>query len=142
VIAIGPSRGGPLARSDQPSEEIEGLTERQVDDALLRLESYGLASSRERSETSSYAIYDSPRLTALGHRVLGAWPTSTNSPPSKPCISPWWRSPRLRRRRSAARFVAPWGSSASWAARSCRPRRRGTIGEFGRGSPTWDSANR
>jgi hypothetical protein len=60
---------------DHPSEEIPGLTERQVDDALLRLESYGLMSCRgPRNETAAYAIYNSPRLTALGHRVLGAWP--------------------------------------------------------------------
>jgi hypothetical protein len=60
---------------DEPSEDVPGLTERQVDDALLRLESYGLMSSRHpRSETVSYAIYNSPRLTSLGHRVLGDWP--------------------------------------------------------------------
>jgi hypothetical protein len=59
---------------DQPSEEVPGLTERQVDEALLRLESHGLVSVRERSGTIGLATYNSPRLTALGHRVLGTWP--------------------------------------------------------------------
>ena len=46
---------------DTPSEEVTGLTERQVDDALRRLESHGLVSSlHARSETVAYAPHHSP----------------------------------------------------------------------------------
>jgi len=57
---------------DTTSEEIPGLTDRQVDQALLRLESYGLVDFRERSQ--SIGCFNTLRVTALGHRVLGVWP--------------------------------------------------------------------
>lgn len=56
------------------SSEIQGLDERQIDEALFRLESVGLMDSRDRSETVAYAVWYKPRVTALGSMVLGVWP--------------------------------------------------------------------
>jgi hypothetical protein len=60
---------------DEPSEEIPGLSNRQVDDSLKRLEEHDLVDHRGRGATFGGSVrYESPRLTGLGHRVLGVWP--------------------------------------------------------------------
>lgn len=56
------------------STEIDGLGERQIDEAMLRLQSAGLVDAAERSETIGYATWSRPRVTALGSMVLGVWP--------------------------------------------------------------------
>jgi hypothetical protein len=57
-----------------PSSEVDGLDERQIDEAMLRLQSAGLVDVGERSETIGYATWSRPRVTALGSMVLGVWP--------------------------------------------------------------------
>lgn len=56
------------------STEVGGLDERQIDEAMLRLQSAGLVDARQRSETIAYAMWTRPRVTALGSMVLGVWP--------------------------------------------------------------------
>lgn len=57
-----------------PSTEIERLDERQIDEAMLRLQSAALVDTGQRSETIGYATWSRPRVTALGSMVLGVWP--------------------------------------------------------------------
>jgi hypothetical protein len=64
-----------VSTDDEPSEQAEGVTNRQVIEALIRLESYGLVEFWvEPQQTSSKVIFSRPRLTAQGHQVLGDWP--------------------------------------------------------------------
>lgn len=65
--------------TERPSEEIPGLTDGQVDDALQRLEEHELVDTHGRAASFGGSVrYESPRLTGLGHRVLGAWPDLEN----------------------------------------------------------------
>lgn len=61
-------------RPPEPSDELAGLDESQIDEALRRLRGAGLIDALERTETVAYAIWTRPRVTAVGSMVLGAWP--------------------------------------------------------------------
>ena len=62
-----------LPNDDEPCERVEGLTNRQVIQALQRLESYGLVAFA-REPAGANIIFTATRLTALGHQVLNEWP--------------------------------------------------------------------
>lgn len=62
-----------LRGSAEPSEEIEGLTTEQEDQALTRLLEYGLIDG-ERGETTAFAHWLGLRVTGRGMQVLGEWP--------------------------------------------------------------------
>jgi hypothetical protein len=56
-----------------PSDEVAGLSERQVDEALTRLGDHGLIDGN-RMETIGYSVWSRLRVTGLGQQVLGEWP--------------------------------------------------------------------
>ena len=55
-------------------EELPQFGGEELDQALRRLEGYGLVTWRHRNETTGYFVYTHLRLTPRGLRVLEEWP--------------------------------------------------------------------
>jgi hypothetical protein len=56
-----------------PSEDVPGLDERQVDEALMLWAGHGVIEGN-RKESVAYASWTRLRVTGLGKQVLGEWP--------------------------------------------------------------------
>ena len=67
------SRRSDLHGTDNPAAVLQELTESQLDEALRRLEQFGLINGR-RHEASGLAFWVGLRPTADGLRILGEWP--------------------------------------------------------------------
>lgn len=75
VLAHGDAGTGKLALgSADESEAVPVLSMAQLDEALVRLEDFGLITGLDRIETNAYSEWPWLRPTADGLRVLGEWP--------------------------------------------------------------------
>ena len=64
---------GDLRPGNNPAKVLPEVTESQLDEALRRLEQYGLIVGM-RGETSGLVFWMQLRVTANGLRLLGEWP--------------------------------------------------------------------
>jgi hypothetical protein len=76
VLSVGDGGTGELGHgSGEPFAGLPELTQAQVEDALTRLEEFGLVVAlTARVETSDYIEWPRLRVSADGLRVLGEWP--------------------------------------------------------------------
>lgn len=90
------------------STEVKGVDERQIDEAMLGLQSAGLVDVRQRVETIGYAVWTRPRVTALGSMVPGMWPDLDQVARWRRCRGSLPRSPSVNRSQVVGwRSVAP-----------------------------------